>query len=98
MINERAKIILDFCFVKTPLEQWFKKNEEFDDQLRRLFLNDYKNAVNNQLAFLSGENNSVLIRHEMFHFCLFIRIVMQLLKAFEIQGGTTSDHISKSLG
>ena len=48
MINERAKIILDFCFVKTPLEQWFKKNEEFDDQLRRLFLNDYKNAVNNQ--------------------------------------------------
>ena len=48
MINERAKIILDFCFVKTPLEQWFKKEEEFDDQLRRLFLNDYKNAINNQ--------------------------------------------------
>ena len=47
MINERAKIILDFCFVKTPLEQWFKKEEEFDDQLRRLFLNDYKNAINN---------------------------------------------------
>ena len=48
MINERAKIILDFCFVKTPLKQWFEKNEEFDDQLRRLFLNDYENAVNNQ--------------------------------------------------
>jgi len=47
MINERAKVILDFCFTKTHLEQWFKKNEEFDDQLRRLFLNDYENAVNN---------------------------------------------------
>ena len=29
MINKRAKIILDFCFVKTPLEQWFKKDDEF---------------------------------------------------------------------
>ena len=47
MINERAKVILDFCFNKTPLEQWFKKNEEFDDHLRRLFLNDYEKAVNN---------------------------------------------------
>ena len=48
MINERAKVILDFCFVKTPLEQWFKKNEEFDRKLRSLFLNDYKNATNNK--------------------------------------------------
>ena len=48
MINERAKVILDFCFLKTSLEQWFKKDEEFDNQLRELFLNDYKNAVNNQ--------------------------------------------------
>ena len=48
MINERAKVILDFCFVKTSLEQWFKKDEEFDTLLRRLFLNDYKNAINNQ--------------------------------------------------
>ncbi len=48
MINERAKIILDFCFVKTPLERWFIKDEQFDSQLRKLFLNDYKNAVNNK--------------------------------------------------
>ncbi len=46
MINERAKVILDFCFLKTPLEQWFKKNQKFDDQLKKLFLTDYKNAVN----------------------------------------------------
>ena len=48
MINERAKVILDFCFVKTSQEQWFKKNEEFDTELKKLFLNDYKKAVNNQ--------------------------------------------------
>ncbi len=47
MINKRAKIILDFCFVKTPLEQWFKKDEEFDKQLKEFFLEDYKNAINN---------------------------------------------------
>ena len=48
MINERAKVILDFCFIKTPLEQWFKKDEKFDVQLRSLFLNDYKNAIRNE--------------------------------------------------
>ena len=48
MINERAKVVLDFCFIKTPMEQWFKKDEEFDAQLRRLFLNDYNNAVQNK--------------------------------------------------
>ncbi len=48
MINERAKVIIEFCFVKTPLEQWFKKDDKFDEQLKELFLNDYKNAVNNE--------------------------------------------------
>ena len=48
MINERAKVILDFCFAKTPLDQWFKKDKEFDDQLRILFEDDYKNAVDNK--------------------------------------------------
>ena len=48
MINERAKVILDFCFIKTPLDQWFKKDKEFDAQLRSLFLNDYENAVSNK--------------------------------------------------
>ena len=48
MINERAKVILDFCFIKTPLERWFKRDEKFDNQLRNLFLNDYKNAICNK--------------------------------------------------
>ena len=48
MINERAKVILDFCLIKTPLERWFKRDEKFDNQLKNLFLNDYKNAISNK--------------------------------------------------
>ena len=48
MINERAKAILDFCFVKTPLEQWFKKDEDFDLKLRDLFILDYNKAIINE--------------------------------------------------
>ncbi len=47
MINERAKDIIEFCFVKTSLEKWFKKDQEFDKQLKELFLDDYNNAKNN---------------------------------------------------
>ena len=48
MINERAKIILEFCFIKTNLEDWFKKNDDFDNNLREHFLIDYKKATNNE--------------------------------------------------
>ena len=47
MINERAKTILEFCFIKTPLEQWFKKNDEFDNILKSTFMDDYIKAINN---------------------------------------------------
>ena len=48
MINERAKAILDFCFVQTVLEQWFKKDDNFDKKLEELFMSDYIKAVNNE--------------------------------------------------
>ncbi len=48
MINERAKVILDFCFVQTPMEKWFKKDEEFDNVLKEMFFSDYKNAIKNK--------------------------------------------------
>ena len=48
MINERAKAILEFCFIKTPLEQWFKKDDEFDNILKSSFMNDYIKAINNE--------------------------------------------------
>ena len=37
MINERAKAILDFCFIETKRDQWFKKDENFDTKLNKLF-------------------------------------------------------------
>ena len=48
MINERAKAILDFCFVETPMDQWFKKDQSFDDKLEELFMGDYRKAVINE--------------------------------------------------
>ena len=48
MINERAKAILEFCFIKTPLEQWFKKDDEFDNILKSTFMDDYIKAINNE--------------------------------------------------
>ena len=48
MINERAKAILDFCFIKTTRDQWFKQDENFDNKLEELFILDYKKAVNNE--------------------------------------------------
>ena len=48
MINERAKAILEFCFVETPMEQWFKKDEDFDTTLNNNFMHDYIKAVNNE--------------------------------------------------
>tara|TARA_Y100000768_G_C23648428_1_gene527407 strand:+ start:81 stop:644 length:564 start_codon:yes stop_codon:yes gene_type:complete len=47
MINERAKVILEFCFVKTELEQWFKKDDKFDNILKNKFFKDYEIAIDN---------------------------------------------------
>ena len=33
---------------------------------------------------MSGENTSVLVRHEMFHFCVFIPNIMQLMQASQV--------------
>ena len=49
MINERAKAILEFCFVETPMEQWFKKDEDFDVSLKKNFMQDYIKATNNEI-------------------------------------------------
>ncbi len=48
MINERAKAILDFCFVHTKQEQWFKKDKNFDLKLKELFILDYNKAIINE--------------------------------------------------
>ena len=56
MINERAKAILEFCFIKTSLEQWFKKDDEFDNILKSTFMKDYIKAINNE--YDDWKNNS----------------------------------------
>ena len=48
MINKRAKAIIDFCFIETEREQWFKKDHSFDKKLDKLFKRDYKKAINNE--------------------------------------------------
>ena len=55
VINERAKAILQFCFVETPMNQWFKKDEDFDGTLKNNFMHDYIKATDNELD--SWKNN-----------------------------------------
>ena len=55
MINERAKAILYFCFKKTKMDKWFKKDEKFDNELKDLFMSDYYKAINNE--YKQWQNN-----------------------------------------
>ena len=48
MIPERAQVILDFWFKETPSEMRFKKDDEFDQKIRKNFLNDYELACQNE--------------------------------------------------
>ena len=54
MINERAKVILYFCF-KNKMDKWFKKDEKFDNELKDLFMIDYYKAINNE--YKQWQNN-----------------------------------------
>ena len=47
-MNERAKAILNFWFVKSGFKDWFNKSEEFDNKIRNLFLKDLQRAINNK--------------------------------------------------
>jgi len=47
-MNERAKAILDFWFIQSSMEDWFTKDEKYDEKIRKLFLEDLKKAINNE--------------------------------------------------
>ena len=47
-MNERAKAILDFWFIQSSMEDWFKKDDIYDQKIRNLFLQDLKKAMNNE--------------------------------------------------
>ena len=48
-MNERAKAILDFWFKESDSEDHFKKNDKFDNKIRKFFKDDYQKAINNEL-------------------------------------------------
>ena len=48
-MNERVFEILNFCFTEYTLEDFFKKNDNFDKQIKNRFLKDYNKAINNEL-------------------------------------------------
>ena len=43
-MNSRAKTIIDFWFVKTPSDKRFKRNEEFDLEIKNNFMADHNLA------------------------------------------------------
>ena len=47
-MNERVKKILDFWFIKSSMEDWFKKDNKYDENIRKLFLKDLQKAINNE--------------------------------------------------
>ena len=44
-MNERAKAILDFWFIQSDMEDWFKKDDNYDQKIKKLFLDDLKKAI-----------------------------------------------------
>ena len=47
-MNERAKVILNFWFIQSNMDDWFKKNDKYDAKIKKLFLKDLKKAINNE--------------------------------------------------
>ena len=47
-MNERAKAILDFWFIQSTMEDWFKKDDIYDQKIKSLFFTDLKKAINNE--------------------------------------------------
>jgi uncharacterized protein (DUF924 family) len=47
-MNERAKEILDFWFIQSTMEDWFKKDDIYDQKIKSLFFTDLKKAINNE--------------------------------------------------
>lgn len=47
-MNDRAEKILNFWFIETPSEKRFKKDQKFDEEIKKNFLKDYQLAKNNE--------------------------------------------------
>ena len=47
-MKERAKAILDFWFIQSSMEDWFNKNDKYDEKIKKLFSQDLQKAINNE--------------------------------------------------
>ena len=47
-MNERAKKILEFWFIKSSINDWFEKKIDFDNKIREIFWQDYQKAIINE--------------------------------------------------
>ena len=61
-MNERAKAILDFWFIQSSMEDWFKKDAKYDEKIKKLFLEDLKKAnwYEERLLKFMEDNKNVL--------------------------------------
>jgi len=48
-MNERVKAILNFWFIKSDYQDYFKRSKYFDKKIKNNFKNDYFKAINNKL-------------------------------------------------
>ena len=60
VMNERVKKILDFWFIGSKPEDWFKKNDMYDKIIRSLFWEDYNKATNNEYDDWQDDPNECL--------------------------------------
>ena len=47
-MNEREKAILDFWFIQSSMEDWFKKDDKYDEKIKKFFFKDLLKAINNE--------------------------------------------------
>ncbi len=59
-MNSRAKEVIDFWFVKTSHEKRFKRDEDFDKEIREKFLKDYNLAKSNDYDDWLGSSKECL--------------------------------------
>ena len=46
-MNERAKAIIEFWFIKSSIKEWFEINIKFDEKIKKLFSEDLNYAIKN---------------------------------------------------
>ena len=59
-LSDRATSILTFWYEELTPEQWFKKSDELDDQIKTRFENDVERALSGQYDIWAGDSQARL--------------------------------------